>query len=54
MKKKMSLHEKAEAALREAVHEVVERRKKEGKKLSIWKDGKAVRILLPCAAKNKG
>jgi len=54
MKKRMSLQDKAEAALKEAVHEVIERRKKEGKKLSIWKDGKAVRVLLPCTAKNKG
>lgn len=50
----MSLQDKAVAALKEAVYEVVERRKKEGKKVSIWKDGKAVRVLLPCVAKSKG
>lgn len=47
----MSLQDKAEAALKKAVHEVVEHRKQEGKKLSIWKEGKAVRILIPYTVK---
>ena len=37
MKKRMSLQDKAEIALKEAVHEVVENHKKTGRPLSIWK-----------------
>lgn len=40
MKKRMSLEDKAEAALKEAVKEVVEKHKKSGRPLSIWENGK--------------
>jgi hypothetical protein len=45
MKKRMSLQDKAEAAMKKAVKEVVERHKKTGRPLAIWKDGRTV--LLP-------
>ena len=44
MKKRMTLHDKAELALKEAVKEVVEQHKKSGRPLSVWKDGKVVKI----------
>ena len=44
MKKRMSLQYKAEIALKEAVHEVVENHKKIGRPLSIWKNGKVVHV----------
>jgi len=44
MKKRMSLQDKAEAALKKAVREVVERHKKSGRPLAIWENGKTVRI----------
>lgn len=44
MKKRMSLQDKAEAALKEAVHGVVERHKKSGRPLAVWQNGKTVHI----------
>ena len=44
MKKRMSLQDKAEAALKKAVRGVVERHKKSGRSLAIWENGKTVRI----------
>ena len=44
MKKRMTLHDKAEIALKEAVKEVVEQHKKSGRPLAVWKDGKVVKI----------
>lgn len=44
MKKRMSLQDKAEAAMKEAVREVVSRHKKTGRPLVVWKNGKTVRI----------
>ena len=44
MKKRMSLQDKAEAALKKAVREIVERHKKSGRPLAIWENGKTVRI----------
>jgi hypothetical protein len=44
MKKRMSLQDKAEAALKKAVREVVERHKKTGRPLAVWENGKTVRI----------
>lgn len=40
----MSLQDKAEAALKKAVRQVVERHKKSGRPLAIWQNGKTVRI----------
>ena len=44
MKKRMTLQDKAEAAMKSAVKEVVERHKKSGRPLAIWKDGKTVLV----------
>jgi len=44
MKKRMSLQDKAEAALKKAVRGVVDRHKKSGRSLAIWENGKTVRI----------
>lgn len=44
MKKRMSLQDKAEAALKKAVRGVVERHKKTGRPLAIWENGKTIRI----------
>ena len=44
MKKRISLQDKAEAALKKAVRGVVERHKKSGRPLAIWENGKTVRI----------
>ena len=44
MKKRMSLQDKAEAALKKAVRGVVERHKKSGRPLAIWENGRTVRI----------
>jgi len=40
----MSLQDKAEAALKKAIRQVVLRHKKSGRPLVVWKDGKTVRI----------
>ena len=44
MKKRMTLQDKAMAALKEAVRQVVEQHKKTGRPLAIWENGKVVRI----------
>ena len=44
MKKRLTLQDKAELALKKAVHEVVERHKKTGRPLAIWKNGKVVKV----------
>lgn len=44
MKKRISLQDKAEIALKEAVREVVEKHKITGRPLSIWQNGKVVRV----------
>ena len=44
MKKKMSLQDKAEAAMKKAIRGVVERHKKTGRPLVVWENGKTVRL----------
>ena len=44
MKKRMTLQDKAEAALKKAVRGVVEDHKKTGRPLAVWRNGKIVRI----------
>jgi hypothetical protein len=44
MKKRISLQDKAEAALKKAVRQVVERHKETGRPLSVWKNGKVTKI----------
>jgi len=51
MKKRLSLHDKALLAFREAVKEVIERHKKENRPLAVW-DWKANKVIFisPAAA----
>lgn len=44
MKKRMSLQDKAEAALKEAVRNVIKQHKKTGRPLAVWQDGKVVLV----------
>jgi hypothetical protein len=44
MKKRLSMQDKAEAAMKVAVKKVVAEHKKSGLPLAIWKDGKAVNV----------
>jgi len=44
MKKRMSLQEKAEVAMKRAIRAVVARHKKDGRPLAIWENGKVVRV----------
>jgi hypothetical protein len=44
MKRKLSLQDKAELAMKEAIKEVVARHKKSGRPLAVWENGKVVRI----------
>jgi uncharacterized protein YacL (UPF0231 family) len=44
MKKRMSLQDKAMAAMKKAVKEVVEQHKKSGRPLAIWKNGRTVMV----------
>jgi len=44
MKKRKSLHDKAEIAMKQAIKQVVENHRKTGRPLAIWKNGKTVRI----------
>jgi len=54
MKKRLSLHDKALLAMREAVREVIERHKKEKRPLAVW-DRKAQKVafISPAAALRK-
>lgn len=53
MKKRMSLQDKAELAMKEAVREVILRHKKTGRPLAIWENGKVVHISAKQAMKRK-
>ena len=44
VKRLSSLHTKAEAAMKEAVKEVIERHKKTGRPVSIWKNNKVALV----------
>ncbi|HNW43394.1 MAG TPA: hypothetical protein PKI19_02750 [Elusimicrobiales bacterium] len=44
MKKRLSLQDKAERAMKAAVKKVVAEHKKTGRPLAIWKNGKAVNV----------
>ena len=44
MKKRMSLQDKAEAAMKEAVRRVIEHHKKTGRPLAVWQEGKVALI----------
>jgi len=44
MKKRLSMQDKAEVAMRVAVRKVVEEHKKTGRPLAIWKNGRAMNV----------
>ena len=44
MKKRLTLHDKAKLAIKEAVKEVYEQAKKDRRPLAVWKNGKVVQI----------
>jgi len=44
MKKRMSLQDKAEAAMKKAIRQVVEQHKKTGRPLAIWENNKVMHI----------
>jgi len=44
MKKRLTLQDKAELAMRKAVKGVVERHRKSGRPLAVWKRGKVVHV----------
>jgi len=44
MKNNLTIQQKAELALKDAVRKVVEHHKKTGRPLAVWKDGKVVMI----------
>ncbi len=44
MKKRLSLQDKAELALKKAIREVIERHKQNGRPLAVWRNGKVVKI----------
>jgi len=44
MKKRMSLQDKTEAAMKKAIRQVVVQHKKTGRPLAIWENGKVIHI----------
>ncbi|MCG2726025.1 MAG: hypothetical protein L6420_07195 [Elusimicrobia bacterium] len=46
MKKRLTLHEKAELAIKKAVKKVVIQHKKDGRPLAVWKNGKVKKIIV--------
>lgn len=44
MKKRLTIQDKAEIAMKVAVRKVVEDHKKTGRPLAIWKNGRAVNV----------
>ncbi|MFQ5680470.1 MAG: hypothetical protein ACE5GG_00205 [Candidatus Omnitrophota bacterium] len=46
MKKRLTLHEKAEIAMRRAVEKVVARHKKEGRPLAVWENGRVRKVMV--------
>lgn len=46
MKKRMTIQDKAQAALKKAVEKVFEEHKKSGRPLAVWEDGKAKNIVV--------
>ncbi len=46
MKKSKTILDKAEIAMTEAVRKVVERHRKSGRPLAVWKDGKIKKLFI--------
>ena len=45
MKKRMTILDKAEVAMKKAIKKVIAQHKKDGRPLSVWEDGKVKRVL---------
>lgn len=45
MKKRMTIQDKAEVAMKKAIKKVVAQHKKDGRLLSVWENGKVRRVL---------
>ena len=45
MKKRMTILDKAELAMKEAIREVVARHKKSGRPLFVWENGKVKKVM---------
>ena len=46
MKKRITIQDKAEAAMKKAVKKVVEEHKKSGRPLMVWKDGRVKKVFV--------
>jgi len=46
MKKRMTILDKAEAAMKKAIRKVVAEHKKSGRPLVVWEDGKVKKIIV--------
>ena len=46
MKKRLTLHDKAELAMKKAIRKVVAQHKKDGRPLVVWENGKVKRIIV--------
>ena len=44
MKNRMTIQDKAEAAMKKAVKKVVAQHKKDGRPLAVWEDGKVKKV----------
>jgi len=44
MKKRLTLHEKAELAMKKAIKKVVAQHKKDGRSLAVWENGKVKKV----------
>ena len=44
MKKRMTIQDKAEAAMKQAVKKVVAQHKKDGRPLAVWENGKVKKV----------
>jgi hypothetical protein len=44
MKKRMTIQDKAEAAMKKAIRKVVAQHKKDGRPLVVWKDGRVQKV----------
>ena len=44
MKKRMTIQDKAEAAMKKAVRQVVAQHKKDGRPLAVWEKGKVKKV----------
>ncbi len=44
MKKRLTILDKAELAMKEAIKKVVKQHKKDGRPLAVWKDGRVKKI----------